>query len=276
MAKTRDDEIHEKGVQQGQRGGFLDDLVMGNIPAVSKDEKIFKDGYTYGAQHRYGKEGRFHTWNGKGSNDPKSKESKETKESEKADVSSGESYSSSDYGDSYSPSDYGDRHYHGYDPKLSTGGKWFICLAVVAILGAISSIFLEHNIKLHFPSKEVKQAWNLEYIAKYGEKWERAIAIDKLKKYNGKYDNNPYIKKVKEEREKELTRMWNKKSSLEYLSQFKDPEIRKKAEQWLITYYDAVYGANCKDLSSAARLRCFAATNQLKSRGKTKPSGVRY
>jgi len=70
--------------------------------------------------------------------------------------------------------------------------------------------------------------------------------------------------------------MWNKKASLEYLSKFQDKEARKKAEQWLITYYDAIYGANCKDLAPGVRLRCHAAVNQLKFQGKTKPSGVMY
>lgn len=177
--------------------------------------------------------------------------------------------------ESSSSYDYEDRHYHGCDYQLSIGTKWFIGLVALVFFGAISSPFLNYTIKRHFPSREVKQAWNLEYIARYGG-WERHLAADKIKNLGKKYDNNPYIKYVKQKREKELTRLWNSEATLKYLSQFKEPETRKKAEQWLITYYDARYGANCKDLSPAARLRCFAATNELRFQGKTKPSGVMY
>lgn len=264
MGKTHDDEVYEKGVADGQCGRFLDDLIMGNISAGSKDGEIYKEGYTYGARHRYGPEGRYHTWSGSGSNDPKSEE-----------IRKSEKTSTRSYKDSGRSFDYEDRHYHGYDPELSTGAKWFLRLLAIVILGTVSSLFLNNTIKRNFPSKEVKKVWNLEYTAKYSG-WERHIAANDLKKYNGKYDNHPYIKHVKEKRKEELTKMWNKKSTLEYLSQFKDPEKRKKAEQWLITYYDAIYGANCKDLAPGVRFRCRAAVNQLKFQGKTKPSGVMY
>jgi len=269
MGKTHDDEVYKKGVRDGQRGGFLDDLIMGNISAGNKDGKIYKEGYTYGAQHRYGPEGRYHNWSGSGSNDPKSKEIR------KSEKTSTRSYKNS--GGSF---DYEDRHYTTRDsnttyyrkttPRLV---KWVVSLA---ILGVVSSPFLSYTIKRYFPSSEVKKAWNLEYMMKYGKDYERYIAADKLKEYGKKYDNHPYIKSVRAKRKEKLTQMWNKKVSLEYLSKFQNQEARKKAEQWLITYYDAIYGANCKDLAPGVRHRCHAVVNQLKFQGKTKPSGVMY
>ena len=38
MGKTHDDEVYKDGVREGQRGGFLEDLVEGNISHTSKDE----------------------------------------------------------------------------------------------------------------------------------------------------------------------------------------------------------------------------------------------
>ncbi len=91
MGKTHDDEVYEDGVNKGQRGGFLDDSVEGNISHTSKDEKIYHEGYVYGAQHRYGKEGRYHSYSDSGSNDPKSSsnKSKSSKSPKRASGSSG-------------------------------------------------------------------------------------------------------------------------------------------------------------------------------------------
>lgn len=261
LDKISDDFQHGRGQKDGAHGKLF---------GTSGDgfSKKYKEGYDAGRfDYEKKKYGETIAKGAKAERDFAKRISKGGKKSRKTDTR--------DYGDSGGSFDYEDRHYHGYDPELSTGAKWFLSLVAIVILGTVSSLFLNNTIKRNFPSKEVKKVWNLEYTAKYGG-WERHIAADYLKKCNGKYDSHPYIKYVKEKRKEELTKMWNKKSTLEYLSQFKDPKKRKKAEQWLITYYDAIYGANCKDLAPGVRLRCYAAVNQLKFQGKTKPSGVMY
>lgn len=79
MGKTRKDKAYERGVRDGQRGDLLEDFTMGwsfgdLIPGSEKREKeweAYKKGYEYGVDHRYGPEGRYHTWDNRGTNDPK-------------------------------------------------------------------------------------------------------------------------------------------------------------------------------------------------------------
>ena len=151
MGKTHDDEVYKDGVREGQRGGFLEDLVEGNISHTSKDEKIHQKGYVYGAQHRYGKQGRYHSYDGSGSND--SKDSLSKLKSFKSSQGTSESIDR-DFGGSSESYSY-DREYDKvYEAPLSTGTKWFLGLVVVTILGAISYPFVNYVIKLHFPKSE--------------------------------------------------------------------------------------------------------------------------
>lgn len=53
MAKTRDDEIYEKGVRDGQNGGFFDDLIQGNVPGSGREGEIYDKGYKEGAKDRH-------------------------------------------------------------------------------------------------------------------------------------------------------------------------------------------------------------------------------
>lgn len=69
MGKTRNDKNYEQGVHNGQRGGFLDDVVHG----ITKTGSPYDKGYDYGAEHRQNSEGLpYHTWDNEGSNDPDS------------------------------------------------------------------------------------------------------------------------------------------------------------------------------------------------------------
>jgi hypothetical protein len=70
MGKTSDDEEYERGVRDGQREGFFGDFIQGQTKTGSPYDK----GYEYGATHRYGPEGPYHTWDNRGSNDPKTKD----------------------------------------------------------------------------------------------------------------------------------------------------------------------------------------------------------
>jgi Tol biopolymer transport system component len=79
MGKTHDDEVYEAGVRGGQRGDFLEDSIEGLglpdlLPGGGKDRETYKKGYEYGAAHRYGPEGRYHSWDKSGVNDPKDRE----------------------------------------------------------------------------------------------------------------------------------------------------------------------------------------------------------
>jgi len=71
MGKTENDKEFEAGVHNGQRGGFLADLIQGQF---GDSYTPYGEGYKHGAEHRYGPEGRYHTWDNRGSNDPKNKE----------------------------------------------------------------------------------------------------------------------------------------------------------------------------------------------------------
>ncbi len=68
--KSPEQELYERGVWYGQRGSLLDDLAVS--VDIFSDEHFLK-GYEEGAKARYdpktGK--RYHTWDGKGLNDPK-------------------------------------------------------------------------------------------------------------------------------------------------------------------------------------------------------------
>ena len=52
MAKTKNDEIYERGVRDGQTKGWLDRLVQANIPKISEKDDIYDKGYTFGLKHR--------------------------------------------------------------------------------------------------------------------------------------------------------------------------------------------------------------------------------
>lgn len=72
MGKTRNDEVYERGVHDGQRAGFLEDL--GSLACVLINNPSYDKGYKYGAEHRYDSAGqRYHTCDGKGINDKKDK-----------------------------------------------------------------------------------------------------------------------------------------------------------------------------------------------------------
>lgn len=164
MGKTHDDEVYEKGVRDGQRGGFLEDLVEGNISHTSKDEKTYHKGYEYGATHRYGKEGRYHSWSSSGSKDPKTGDKKSGRSREKS--------TRAKPADGYDH-DYKDRHYHGsdYDSSCETTcgaiGMAITCgfLAILLsplVIGGIAGIknYIE-NKKLQ-PKFTVAQKYNLK------------------------------------------------------------------------------------------------------------------
>jgi len=73
MGNEKLDKAHAEGVKDGQRGGFLDDLLQGNTKVVSgsEEEKAYNDGYDNGATNRSNKDGeRYHSWDGTGINDP--------------------------------------------------------------------------------------------------------------------------------------------------------------------------------------------------------------
>ncbi|MFH0869785.1 MAG: hypothetical protein V1866_01885 [archaeon] len=79
MADGPNDKAHEDGVHDGQRGGFLDDLIMGTglgdiIPGNQEEWDSYKAGYEYGSEHRYGPDGRYHSWDGSGTNDSEEEE----------------------------------------------------------------------------------------------------------------------------------------------------------------------------------------------------------
>jgi len=214
MGKTHDDEVYEKGVRDGQRGGFLDDLVMGNISAGSKDEKIYKEGYTYGAQHRYGSEGRYHTWSGSGSNDPKSEE---IRKSEKTNTRS--------YKDSGASFDYEDRHYRAYYPDISISKPSVIVFGV--LLGIIFGVYglfkLDKYIENKKPEVRVARKYNLNekslvrksldfswtWSSESSEYYRKDIALYRLK--NNKKEITPELeenlmrlRKLMESKKKEI------------------------------------------------------------------------
>jgi len=55
MGKTRNDKIYEHGDHDGKDGGFVEDIIVGNV--YSKDE-IYRKGYEHGAQHRHDSDSR--------------------------------------------------------------------------------------------------------------------------------------------------------------------------------------------------------------------------
>ena len=52
MAKTKNDEIYERGVRDGQTKGGFDHFVQNNTPKTNEDDKIYDKGYQYGASHK--------------------------------------------------------------------------------------------------------------------------------------------------------------------------------------------------------------------------------
>lgn len=116
MVKTRNDEEYEAGVSAGQQGSFLDDLIQGQMGSDSP----FNKGYEFGAQHRYGPDGRYHTYDNRGSNDNKNEKVEDSRigGSSKSKESSSSSGSSS-YGGSYCGESYGGSYSGGGNSKSS-------------------------------------------------------------------------------------------------------------------------------------------------------------
>ena len=112
MGKTRDDEDYERGVRDGQRGGFFDDLIQGQTESGSPYDK----GYKYGAEHKYGSEGRYHIWDGRGSNDLKIKTDSESKSERKGGKISKER--------SYDPYFYGSDNDRSYTTRDKDTGEY--------------------------------------------------------------------------------------------------------------------------------------------------------
>ena len=52
MAKTKNDEIYERGVRDGQTKGGFDHFVQNNTPKTNEDDEIYDKGYQYGASHK--------------------------------------------------------------------------------------------------------------------------------------------------------------------------------------------------------------------------------
>jgi len=176
LDKISDDFQHGRGQKDGAHGKLF---------GTSGDgfSKKYKEGYDAGRfDYEKKKYGETIAKGAKAERDFAKRISKGGKKSRKTDTRN--------YGDSGGSFDYEDRHYHGYDTQLSVGTKWFLSLAVAAILGAVSFSFLNYKIKGYLPSKEVKNVWNLEYMVKYGKDYERYMAADKLKEYGKKYDNH--------------------------------------------------------------------------------------
>lgn len=181
MAKTRDDEIYEKGVKEGQRGGIFDDFIEGNIPAGSREEKIYKDGYWYGQEHRYGPEGRYHTWDSRGSNDPKDK--REERGERKRETKSDSSETKSD------PYFYGrdnDRSYTDTGESFSYGasgfgyGVLFLICVVIFFAAGFDKVIENEVIKKIWPTYQTraekalkqKQEWEQwKYFSTSSDKW---------------------------------------------------------------------------------------------------------
>jgi len=76
------DKAYAQGVHDGQRDGFLDDwleALSAMIPWCDEEaEEAYRAGYEYGVSHRSDEHGnRYHTWDGKGVNDPDDEEEEE-------------------------------------------------------------------------------------------------------------------------------------------------------------------------------------------------------
>ncbi len=100
MAKSRDDEIYERGVHMGQNANLLQQFADNLAPVITRDDEIFQKGYDYGVSH-------------KSEEEEDRKDSEEKSNSDSVDIddddddSSSSSSSDSSYGD-YSYSSSGD------------------------------------------------------------------------------------------------------------------------------------------------------------------------
>lgn len=179
MGKTRDDEEYEKGVRDGQRSGFFDDVIQANFKSYSREGKIYDEGYKYGATHRYGSEGRYHTWDGKGSNDPKSEKIREsvkiTREESRDSANSGGGGSSS-YNESDSYSSSGGRSISISD--FSVGWLvFFVFLALIIVVviprietGVIKRIYPAYETSSEKVIRQKQEARPMQ------ERWEQFVS----------------------------------------------------------------------------------------------------
>ena len=139
MGKSDNDEDYERGVRDGQKGGFLDDLIDAQF---GDSYTPYGKGYNYGVEHRYDSKGqRYHSWDDSGTNDPKKESSSDTSSSwwssEKKETKVTESYpSDSSYGyDS-------DRSYRGVPAEETLSGKVFGIGCAIVFTGLLSLIGL--------------------------------------------------------------------------------------------------------------------------------------
>ena len=62
MTETKNDIEYKKGVEDGQKGDLLDDIVQGHNPLPSE---TYNKGYEYGSQNRYDDKGNRYSDNDK-------------------------------------------------------------------------------------------------------------------------------------------------------------------------------------------------------------------
>lgn len=96
MTKSRDDEIYERGVHEGQNAGFLDRFAESLTPKTSREDDIRYSGYVYGLENKPQEDRK----------DSEEKSNDDSVDIDDDDSSSSSSSSDSSYGDySYSSSD---------------------------------------------------------------------------------------------------------------------------------------------------------------------------